>query len=125
MSSVKETELKQLARLITLKLNEQKKEGYFVHPDREYIEYFCYLYAILDDTDLLTKVSNRDIECVVDLLNRMKSLASKEDVEIITLMILPRDHDFVRNAATRILQNKDMYSIYKKIYAYKEQEIED
>jgi hypothetical protein len=123
-SKPKEADLKQLARLASLKLNSQKNEAYFVHPHREYVEYFCYLYAILDDTDLLTKVSNRDVECVANLLNRMKSIASKEDVEIISLDDLPKDETFVQNAASRILQNSDMYSIYKKIYAYKEQEVD-
>ncbi len=100
------------------------KKNYFIHQRREYVEYLCFLYAILDDTDLLTKVSDRDVVCVAKLLNRMKSIACQQEVEIITLDDLEKDASFAKEAASRILQNQDMYSIYKKIYAYKEEEME-
>lgn len=116
--------LKKLSRLLQLKLNTANESGYFVHPGREYAEYLCYLYAILDDTDLLTKVSDRDVECVATLLNRMKSLSCGEDTEIISLEHIPKDEQFAKHAAALILQNSDMYSIYKKIYEFKEQEME-
>ncbi len=107
------------------KRNQAKtKGGYFIHPNREFTEYFCFLQAILDDTDLLTKVSARDVECVAELLNRMKSLKQKQNIEIINLDDIPRDGNFAKAAAKQILHNPDMYSIYQKIYSYKERELE-
>lgn len=98
---------------------------YFIDPLREFVEYLHFLYAILDDTDLLTKVSRRDVECVAELLNRLKSLMEGQVVEIIQLDDIPRNETFVQNAANRILQNPDMYSLYQKIYLAKEQLVEE
>ncbi len=111
-------------RLLQLKINAQKQTNYFIHPQREFAEYLCFLNAILDDTDLLTKVSARDVECVCRLLNRMKSIATGNDTEIVTLLDIPKDALFAQKAASRILRNDDMYSIYKQIYAFKEKEVE-
>ncbi len=97
---------------------------HYIHPMREFSEYFCFLHAILDDTDLLTKVSARDVECVAQLLNRMKSITTGKETEIISLDLIPRNEQFAKEAAKQILHNPDMYSIYQKIYAYKETEIE-
>lgn len=117
--------IKHLSRLLTIKANLERKDGFFVDPRREFSEYRCYLYAILDDTDLLTKISDRDAYCVATLLNRMKSLSCGQETEIISLDHIPKDESFAKKAAAYILQNKDMYSIYKKIYEFKEQEMED
>lgn len=97
---------------------------HYIHPERELVEYLCFLHAILDDTDLLTKVSKRDVECVVELLNRVKSLILKEEVEIVNLDDIPRDKSFCKVAAKRIIQNDDMYSLYKQVFVRKELEIE-
>jgi hypothetical protein len=97
---------------------------FYVHPDREGIEYLHFLYAILDDTDLLSKVSIADLECVAGLLNRLKSLAMKKEAEVVNLSDLPRDSGFLKEARARILQNDDMYSLYKKVYAYREKMVE-
>lgn len=97
---------------------------YFVHPDREIAEYLSFLHAILDDTDLLTKVSKRDVECVTKLLNRIKSLILQKDVEVVNLDDIPRDQGFAKAAAKRLLRNPELYSLYRKIYESKEQEIE-
>lgn len=97
---------------------------YYIDPHREFVEYLCFLHAILDDTDLLTKVSYRDLICVVNLLNRLKSIQVKKDVEIVNLDNIPRDKYFTQEAARRILQNEEMYSIYKKSYGVREQEVE-
>lgn len=112
-----------LRRILQRDIANHSRGSYFIHPIREYIEYYCFLQAILDDTDLLTKVSARDVECVAELLNRMKSLASGQEVEIINLDGLKRDENFAKMAAKRILHDPDMYSLYHKIYAYKEKEI--
>jgi hypothetical protein len=111
-------------RLIHREMVAQFMPQYSINPVREYYEYLSFLHAILDDTDLLSKVTDRDVLCVVSLLNRLKSISMKKEVEVIDLSDLPRDEKFAKKAADRILKNNEMYSIYKKIYAFKEQEVE-
>lgn len=113
-----------MMRLLHIQQILSKETAYYIHPQRELTEYLHFLYGILDDTDLLSKVSNRDVECVVQLLNRMKSLIVKKQEEIVSLDDIPRDKNFAKTAARRILQNEDMYSLYKRVYQYREQEIE-
>lgn len=98
--------------------------GWFIHPDREFIEYLHFLYGILDDTDLLSKVTSLDIEIVASLLNRLKSLSEKKEVEVIQFDDLPRDKHFCQRAAQRLLQNDELFSLYRKVYQYREKEIE-
>lgn len=98
--------------------------SFFVHQKREFLEYLHFLYGILDDTDLLTKVSRMDVECVTELLNRMKSLTLGKEIEILTLDDLPKDSLFSKKAAMRILKNRDMYSLYRKVYDFREKEVE-
>ncbi|MDR2539274.1 MAG: hypothetical protein LBC45_01420 [Chlamydiales bacterium] len=102
----------------------RQKNTYFIDPTREMIEYFHFLYAIFEDTDLLTKVSRRDIDCVASLVNRLKSLILKEEVEVILFDDIDTEENFVSLATKRILQNRDVYSIYYKIYKAKEENIE-
>lgn len=111
-------------RLLQRQIAAFNRKDYYVHPLREFTEYLCFLYAILDDTDLLSKVSNRDVECVAHLLNTLKSISIHRDIEVITLDDIPKNSRFAKTAAKRILQNEEMYSLYKKIYDYKEQEVE-
>lgn len=118
------TNMRLLQRLLQRRLAANNNNKYWVHPAREFAEYLCCLHAILDDTDLLTKVSKRDVECVVELLNRIKSLTIKQDVEVVNLDDISRDKNFAKNAAKRILHNPDMYSLYRKVFVCKEQEIE-
>lgn len=84
-----------------------------IHPDREIAEYFSCLYAIIDDTDFLSKVSARDIDCVVTLLNNLKMLIHQKPC--IDLSDIPRNHHFINSSAGRILKSPDMFSIYDKI----------
>jgi hypothetical protein len=113
-----------LSRLLCRREAAQSNLPFYIHPERERIEYLHFLYAILEDTDLLSKVSASDLECVATLLNRLKTLALKKETEIIDLGDLPRDKSFLKKGAQRILQNDDMYSLYKKVYAFKEKEVE-
>ncbi|CAM0116975.1 hypothetical protein RSOCI_01350 [Rhabdochlamydiaceae symbiont of Dictyostelium giganteum] len=103
----------------------QQNTPYFVAKEREIMEYLHYLYAILDDTDLLSKVTYQDVMCIKELLNRLKSLSLGREVEIIHFDDIKIDELFVKKAAERILQNKDMYSLYQKIYALKEQNVDE
>lgn len=96
----------------------------FIHPHREYTEYLTLLYGILDDTDLFNKVTGRDVLCVMHLLNRLKSLVSQRETEIVDFDDIKRDASFAKLAAKRILQQEDMYSIYEKLYRSRIAEIE-
>jgi hypothetical protein len=113
-----------LQRLLQKEIASQHKDKYFIDPNREIIEYFHFLYAIFEDTDLLTKVSQRDIECVAKLINRLKSLILKKEVELLAFDDIYAEEDFVAQATKRILQNRDVYSIYYKIYKAKEENVE-
>ena len=113
-----------LQRLLQRYLVIEKKKNYFVDKQREIIEYLHFLFAIFDDTDLLTKVSFKDVECVAELLNRLKSLISGKEMEIISFDHIPRDEKFVTAAAHHILQDTDTYSLYRKIYSGKEEMVE-
>lgn len=112
-----------LQRLLQRSMNSHT--GYFISKEREMIEYCHFLYAIFDDTDLLSKVTMRDVECISSLINRLESLRLQKEVEIITLDDLPRDADFANKAAARILTHPQTYSLYKKIYAAKEARVEE
>lgn len=112
-----------LLRLLQKKEVAARQGTHYVHPDREFIEYLHFLYGILDDTDLLTKVSVQDVECVVSLLNRLKSLSLGKEVEVLSLADIPRDVQFAKKSAERILRNEEMYSLYRKVYVYREAEV--
>ena len=112
-----------LKRLLQYSVN-SKNAHFYIHPDREFAEYLCFLHAILDDTDLLTKVTFRDVIAIQKLVNRMKTLVQGEDCESISFDTIGQDANFALEAAKVILQNEDMYSIYKKIFSHKEQEVE-
>lgn len=109
-----------LQRLLQKLQIHQKKQSYFISPKREILEYLHYFYAILDDTDLLSKVSPRDVDCVVSLMNRLQTLIRKEEVEILYFDDLERNETFAKRAAAKILQHPDVYSLYKLIYLAKE-----
>lgn len=98
---------------------------FFIDPQREFFEYLQFLYAILDDTDLLTKLSMKDVICVASLLNRMKSIMMGKEVEIVQFDDIKKDGDFVQHAAKKILHNDDMYSLCKRIYVAKEEAVEE
>lgn len=119
-----------MAIRLTQRLLQKKKifrcrSPYYIDPDREFAEYLHFVYAILDDTDLLTKVSRTDIECMASLLNRLKSLMLKRETEVVNFDDIKEDHDFTKKAASRLLQNRDFYSLYSKVYLHKEQGVED
>ncbi len=111
-------------RLLQKEIVLEKAADCFISPEREYVEYLHFLYGILDDTDLLTKLSLRDVDCVASLLNRLKTLSLGQETEIIHFDDIPRDKQFLSKAARRLLQNDDLYSLYQKIYHAKEQAVE-
>ncbi len=97
---------------------------FFVDSRRELSEYFSYIYGILDDTDLLTRVSRRDVLCMKALLDRMRSIVEGGPAEAVSFSHIPNDQTFVRQAANTLLQNPDLHSIYSSLYRFREQEVE-
>lgn len=114
---------RRLQRLLHKRMAHAGRGPFFINPQREYVESLCFLHAILDDTDLLTKVTKRDVFCVAQLLNKMKTLSLGREVETIHFDDLPLDEHFTRAAAQQLLQNEDLYSLYGKIYAAREEEL--
>jgi hypothetical protein len=110
-------------RLLQKKIVVDQGSEWFIAPEREYVEYLHFLYAILDDTDLLTKASTRDFESVASLLNRLKTLSLGKETEIVHFDDLERDGQFAALAARRLLENDDLYSLYSKIYHAKEETV--
>lgn len=100
------------------------KKPYFVESQRELLEYFAYLLAIFDDTDLLTKVTQMDVECIRALLSRMRSLLTGEVVEVVNFDHLARDALFVKQAARLLLKSEECYSLYSKVWSEKEKVFE-
>lgn len=119
------SQIRLLRRLLLLKHNVGNQSPYFVHPAREMIEYFFFLHAILEDSDLLSNVTPRDVDCVAELLNRIMSLSHLDVRDVIHLDDIPKDKNFAKNAAARLLQHKDLYAIYKHIYEARELKVEE
>lgn len=103
----------------------RNSKEYFIHREREISEYFVCLHAILDDTDLISKASARDIECIAQLLNRLKNLITEQKALCIDLSDLSKDSSFVTKARERILKNPDMHSIYAKIVEMREKRLKE
>jgi hypothetical protein len=111
-------------RLLQRKIAGEHRAEFYIDAEREMLEYMHFLYAIFDDTDLLTKVTALDVEIVVSLLNRLKTLQTGKETELLSLANISRDEKFAKKAAAKILQHEETYSLYRKIYAHREQEVE-
>ena len=112
-------------RLLSKKEMIHKNHSYYISSDKEFLDYYHFLFAILDDTDLLTKVTCYDIYVVKDLLNKMKSLMIRKEVEVVNFDDLQKDDpQFVRKAADKLLQTHDLYSVYSDNHQKKEKSIE-
>jgi hypothetical protein len=115
-----------LQKLFQRKMNIQKYKSSLIHPQREILEYLHFIFAILDDTDLLSKVTMIDVECMASLVNRLRSLQLKKEVEVVHFDDLNReDPSFPKIAAKKLLQNDQLYSLYKTIYEKREKAVED
>ncbi len=113
-----------LQRLLQRRLAYARATHFYIHPKRELVEYLSFLYAILDDTDLLAKATMRDVDCVAKLLNRISSLQAERELEIINFDHLALNSDYTKLAVAHILQHKDVFAIYEHIYALRESETE-
>ncbi|MBJ7449671.1 MAG: hypothetical protein JHC93_04860 [Parachlamydiales bacterium] len=97
----------------------QAGQPYFVDSKREMGEYISFLLAICDDTDFLSKVTSRDVDCVKNLLNRLQSLLNDNSAVALTFDDIKRDEAFVNNAKKRLLESDDFIAIMEKIYKAK------
>jgi hypothetical protein len=114
-------EMRVLERLLEKKKTFSINGDYYISLEREILEYYQFLYAILDDTDILTKVTEYDVYAVASLLNRMKSIMVKKEVEIVHFDDLSKEeNDFPSKAAKRLLKTTDLFSIYSEVYKAKE-----
>lgn len=111
-------------RILRKQAVREKGMPFYVHPLREYIEYFYALHAILDDTDLLSKVGMRDCQCVAELLSRLKTLCTGRETEVVSLDDLEQTPEGTAQAARRLLQSPDLHALYMTLYKLREQEIE-
>ncbi len=119
------TNIRILERLLQKKRAHESKGDFYVAKEREILEYIQFIFAILDDTDLLTKVSEYDLDVMASLLNRLKSLMLGDEVEIVNFDdILRNDPEFTKKAAKKLLQTHDLYSLYGVIYKAKEEAID-
>jgi len=114
-----------LERLIKKKNAALSRGDFYVSPERETLEYLQYIFAMLDDTDLLTKVTEYDVDTMASLLNRLKSIKLCNEVEVIDFDDLSRKElDFPKKAAKKLMQTPDLYSLYGAIYKAKEEAID-
>ncbi|MCK4934713.1 MAG: hypothetical protein KAR79_03910, partial [Simkaniaceae bacterium] len=116
--------LRIMQRLLQKKMIALNDLDYEINPKREFVEYLHFIYAILDDTDLLTKVTRMDLSTIASLLNRMKTLSTGKEQEIVYFDDLASSNTFDRTAAKQLLQNEDFYSLYDKIYRSKEEALD-
>lgn len=112
--------LRRIERLLKKQAHLESGSSFYVSPQREALEYTHYIFAILDDTDLLTKVTYRDVICVKNLLNRLASLENKKEEEIVNFDDLNQEETFVNEAASRLLSSEFLYKIYGKNQKRKE-----
>lgn len=115
-----------MKRLMSKKSALSGNGTYFISKDKEFLDYYHFLFAILDDTDLLTKVTAYDVYVVRDLLNSMKSLMLCKEVEIVNFDDLDEDSiDFTKEAAKKLMSTHDLYSLYNDNYVQKEKRVEE
>jgi hypothetical protein len=94
--------------------------SFFISPEREVQEYLFFLNAIIDDTDLLSKSGWRDLYCVCELINRIKSIQAKKEIEVIDITHYPRQPRYLKQAIRDTLTCEDSYSFYEGIYKHRE-----
>ncbi len=94
--------------------------SFFVSPEREFTEYLLLFNAIVDDTDLFQKCGWRDLDCVCQLINRMKSILLGREVEILDVSHYPRVGKYLRQAIRDILVDPDAYSFYRAIFSHRQ-----
>ncbi len=97
------------------------REKYWIHKEKKFLEMYQYTYAILDDTDLLQKCTKRDLIVLASLLNRMKSIMLKREVETVNFDGIDVGDSSLEKMKKRLLENEDLKSIYSKNLIKKEE----
>ncbi len=92
---------------------------FFTSPKRAFVEQLLALYAIFDDTDLLAKMTPRDLLVVKRCVNELKSLSSESKEEVFPLISAAS----IKEEVQQLLCHPEMYSLYKPVYALKEEEL--
>lgn len=114
-----------LQNRILKKLNATfEPKEYFIHSQRALFEYLSYIHAIIDDTDLFSKMTPRDLTCVTELLNRIKSIHDKKEVEVLHFDDIENNAEFMKKAVQKLVKNHEMYAIYSGIFEKREKDIE-
>ncbi len=121
------SDLRLMERLVRKKqaLLNADKGGFFINVEREFQEYLLCLNAIIDDTDLLNKCGWRDLMCVTELLNRLKSIQLAKEVELLDFSDVPKDRRGLKRCIRQVLEHEELYSLYSKIYGHREQVVND
>lgn len=110
---------------LAIKARVAQRDGhYWVAPEREIAEYLSLIYGILDDTDLLTKVTGRDVDVVAELLNRLKTLTSGKEEQVIDFQDLDRGENYPQMAARILLRSKELFCLYSRMYKLREELIQ-
>jgi hypothetical protein len=91
----------------------------WVAPERQWWQSLSTLFAILDDTDLLSKSTWRDLEAVMALLNLMASLTAEREVEVVAFDDLSREPANVSVARERLLSTELLEGLLAVILAAK------
>ncbi|MDD7984321.1 hypothetical protein PQO01_05095 [Lentisphaera marina] len=94
---------------------------YFINPERELIEYSLMLNAIIDDTDLFNKCAWRDLTSIANLVNRMKSIVCRKEIQVLSIDKYNRSSKAdLKAAINEFLNNEDVMSFYKNIFDHRE-----
>ena len=117
--------LERLIRKRSALRNLNKRSHYFISPERELQEYLLCVNAIIDDTDLLNKCGWRDLLTLAELINRIKSLQEKREVEIIDFSDQELERRSLKKSIRAILKNEELYSFYKVVYDHREEVVGD
>ncbi|MDA8773517.1 DHH family phosphoesterase [Chlamydiia bacterium] len=124
----KEKKLNSEQKRTLVKLLLQRKETteqfYFVDINRELHDYELLLNAILDDTDLLSKTSIRDLMCIGELIDRIVSIQNKYRNSILRDQIDQMNSD-KQTIKQTIFKHPFMQATMKRIYTMRIEQVEE
>ena len=124
----KEKHLDSEKRRTLVKLLAQRTDAsndtYFVDINRELHDYELLLHAILDDTDLLSKTSIRDLICIAELIDRIVSITDRRRNSILRTQVeqLNSDKKVIKEI---ILEHPFMQTTMKRIYTMRIEQVEE
>ncbi|MFZ4099923.1 MAG: hypothetical protein ACOYKZ_06325 [Chlamydiia bacterium] len=110
-----------IRRRLLHRLDAAQLKGIWVAPERQWWEAVYLIFAILDDTDLLSKVSWRDVQVVADLLNLLESLDHGEEREELNFCDCSCDQPGCLEAAARLLRHTRLQQWIDTVYQAKEE----